>query len=225
MANNIPITTGTGAASVATESIGGISYQQIKVVSGQVSSTTGWRINTDGSAQVSVVGTLFASVSGTIGASIVGLTPVNIIGASSVSGTVGASIIGLAPVTINGQVGTQITSVVGGPISLFAPTASFISGITSVMTGTGQTSVLVAAGTSIKNYITHIICTNGATAGTFVDIKDGGGNVLYSGFAAANGGGFSSYIYPPLVGSANKSVDAQPRAQASIIVAMTGYTA
>lgn len=167
-----------------------------------------------------------ASVSGTVGVT----GSVGVTGTPSISGTV---LIGAAPSiygNISGSVvafqgGTQITSVMGGPIGLLAPTASFISGVTSVMTGTGLTSVLSAAGGSIKNYVTHIMCSNGAAVGTFVDVKDGGGNVLYSGFAAASGGGFSSHIYPPLVGSANKSIDAQPRVQASIIVAMTGYTA
>ncbi len=125
----------------------------------------------------------------------------------------------LGSVTVNPHV-VGLTSI----ISMLAPKASIISGVTSVMTQTTPTSVLTAAGTSIKNYITHIICTNAAAVGTFVDIKDGGGNVMYSGYAAASGGGFSSSINPPLVGSANKSVDAAPRTQASVIVAMTGYT-
>lgn len=190
--SNVPITPGTGASSVATETVAGIDYQKIQLWGAGGGSIAG--INPDGSLRVSIMGT---------------------IGTHSVAGTVGASVIGTAPVT---QVGTWT-------VGLLAPTASFISGVTSVITGTTPTSVLSAAGGSIKNYVTHIIATNAATVGTFIDIKDGGGNIIYSGFAAASGGGFSSHIYPPLVGSANKSVDASARTQASVIVAMTGYTA
>lgn len=143
--------------------------------------------------------------------SVMGVTP---------DGAIKVSVIGTHAVTVSGAV--LITG--GSVMSMVAPKASFISGVTSVITGTGQTSVLTAGGASIKNYVTHLIVTNAAAVGTFVDIKDGGGNVMYSGYAAASGGGFVANPWPPLVGSANKSVDAQPRAQASIIVAMTGYT-
>lgn len=207
--SNIQVTEGSGKT-VSTETIGSVDYQRIKIVGGETGSTSVLGVTPDGAVKVSVLGTVTvtrtgnASVSGSVG----------IVGTPSVSGTVAAT-----------QQGAWTTSVVGGPIGLFAPTASFISGVTSIITGTTPTSVLLAAGGAIKNYVTHIICSNGAAVGTFVDIKDGGGNVMYSGYAAANGGGFSSHIYPPLVGSANKSVDAASRAQASIIVAMTGYTA
>jgi hypothetical protein len=249
--SNVNITPGSGQI-ISSEAIGGVEYQRIKIIGGETGSTSVLGVAPDGSMKVSVIGTIgvsvigvvpvtFAaasnqSVSGTVNAALLSSNAsvitlvqssvaVNIISGSiaasftppanqSVSGTVGASIIGLTPVT------TTINSV----LSMVAPKASIISGVTSVMTGTGLTSVLSAAGTSIKNYVTHLIVTNGAATGTFVDIKDGGGNVLYSGYAAASGGGFVANPVPPIVGSANKSVDAQPRAQASIIVAMTGYT-
>lgn len=167
------------------------------------------------SGTVNIAGLQGASVSGSVG--IVG-TPsisgtVQIAGNPSISGTVNAA-----------QQGAWSVSIAGGFVTPLAPKASWVSGVTSVLTGTGLTSVLVAAGGSIKNYMSHIIVTNAAAAGTFVDIKDGGGNVIYSGFAAASGGGFSSNINPPIPGSANKSVDIQPRAQASIIAVISGYT-
>jgi hypothetical protein len=200
---SVPITQGTGASSVAAEVVSGLNYQQIEVYGGGGSSVMA--VNPDGSIRVSVIGTITTTAQQ----------------GASVSGTVGASVIGTVPVV---QSGAWTTSIMGGPVSLFAPKASFVSGVTSIMTGTGLTSVLSAAGGSIKNYVTHIICSNGAATGTFVDIKDGGGNVIYSGYAAASGGGFVAQIIPPIVGSANKSVDAQPRTQASVIVAMSGYT-
>ena len=174
---------------------------------------------------ITISGVTNQSVSGTIGASIVGQLP----GGTAILGSI-AALQSTNPWNIAGsvaafQAGTRITSISGVAVSQIAPTASFISGVTSIMNQTTPTSVLVAAGTNIKNYVTHIIATNSAANGTFVDIKDGGGNVMYSGYAAASGGGFSSSINPPLIGSANKSVDAAPRTQASVIVAMTGYTA
>lgn len=213
MSNNINVTPGTGKT-VATEEVSSSQYQQVKLVDGRTGSVTGLTIFPDGSAKVSVIGSVSVSQSGTWITSISG-TP-------SISGTVGSSVLGTVPVT---QSGSWATSVVGSPlVTYLAPKASWISAVTSTLTGVGLTSVLNAAGTSIKNYVTHIMVTNAASVATIVDIKDGGGAVIYSGFAAASGGGFSSNINPPVSGSANKSVDAQPRAQASIIVVLTGYT-
>lgn len=196
MANNqVNVTEGSGK-SVATETVGGLDYQKVELYGGGGASILG--INTDGSLNASVFGVVRVSVVG-------GIT----INPASISGSVGI-------------VGTP--SVSGAIIAMVAPKASIISAVTSVITGTGLTSVLSAAGTSIKNYVTHMIVTNGAAVGTFVDIKDGGGNVMYSGYAGASGGGFVANPWPPIFGSANKSIDAQPRIQASIIVAMTGYT-
>lgn len=52
----IPITTGQGQASVASELIGTDQYQKIKVVGGETGSTSVWGIAPDGSAKVSVIG-------------------------------------------------------------------------------------------------------------------------------------------------------------------------
>ena len=95
--SNIPITTGSGTASVAAETVGGISYQQIEVYGGGGASVLS--INPDGSLNASIVGTVIItgsvqgsfstanqSVSGTVGASIIGAVPI--------TGTVGASILG-----------------------------------------------------------------------------------------------------------------------------------
>jgi hypothetical protein len=195
--SNIDVTPGTGKT-VATESAGGAEFQKIQLWGAGGSSIVS--ISPDGSIKVSVIGTINAVQSGTV--------------TTSISGTVTTTVTGTVLTAMNGSVLTQL-----------APTASYVSGVTSLITATTPTSVLVAAGGAIKNYVTHIIATNAALVGTFVDIKDGGGNVMYSGYAAASGGGFVANINPPLVGSANKSVDAVARTQASIIVAMTGFTA
>lgn len=140
MSNNIPITNGAGNSSVAAEEISSQKYQQIKVVGGEVGSTSVMGVNPDRSINVSVVGTVNVtgsvvaagnqSVSGTVGASIIGIVPVQLSNSSviaiiqgsvatvgtavanqSVSGTVGASIIGIVPVQLsNSSVLTVIQS-------------------------------------------------------------------------------------------------------------------
>ena len=99
MANNVAITDGQGQSSVAAEQIGTVKYQQIKVVGGEVGSTSVWGITPDGSGKVSVVGTVSVSIAGgTVGVSILG-------------GLVRASIVGLVPVqTSNTSVITVIQS-------------------------------------------------------------------------------------------------------------------
>lgn len=90
----VPITTGSGAASIASDVVSNISYQQIKVVDGTLGSNTALIVNSDGTANVRISGSV-ATAGGTF--------------TGSVSGTVGASIIGTVPVV---QSGTNITSVV-----------------------------------------------------------------------------------------------------------------
>ncbi len=119
----------------------------------------------------------------------------------------------------------------GGPITLYAIPANYTSGVTSTMTGTAGVSVLAAPGAGLRNYVTHMVVTNAQSsvtgAGTFVNIKDdGSGNVLYSGYAAAGGGGFSITMPAPLrQPTSTFSMSAAAVSQASIVVAMTGYTA
>lgn len=224
--SNIPITQGTGASSVATETVAGIDFQKIQLWGAGGSSVAG--ISPDGSLRVSVIGSITVaahSVAGVVGASVVGVALL------ADQDNITSGFQGLTTMAQNYLFnGTKWdrwrgNSSVGAIVTPLTFPASWISGVTSTITQTTPASVLSAAGGTIKNYVTHIIVTNAAAVGTFVDIKDGGGNVMYSGYAAASGGGFVANPYPPLIGSANKSVDAAPRAQASIIVAMTGYTA
>lgn len=220
MASNINVTEGSGKV-VGTEDIGGVQYQKIKLVGGETGSTSVLGVNPDRSMNVSVIG----------------IPTVNVTGKSSVSGTVGASAIGTVPVTQSGvsatsiqgvasvfQAGTWITSIITTQVGLYAPTASFVSAVTSVITSTSQTSVLATAPGAQRNYVTQVLITNGAATGTFVDIMDGP-NVIYSGYAAANGGGYAlSFTVPLKQNNTVQSVDIKARTQASIIAAMSGYT-
>lgn len=203
--SNIDVSQGSGKT-VSTETISSVEYQRIKIVGGETGSTSVLGITPDGSMKVSVIGTINVSQTNN----------------SSVSGTVGASVIGTVPVT---QSGSWSASIMGGPVTIYAPVTSLVSGITSIVTSTSQTSVLATAPGGQRNYITHILVTNAASVGSFVDIMDGP-NVIYSGFAAAGGGGFASSFPAPLRQSNTVlSVDMKAGTQASIKTAIVGFTA
>lgn len=83
-----------------------------------------------------------------------------------------------------------------------------VSGVTAAMTGTGDTSVIAAAGAGLRNYITSLMVTNShATTGTVVELKDGT-TVIWRGYAAPAGGGFAIAFPKPLRGTANTAVNA-----------------
>lgn len=98
---------------------------------------------------------------------------------------------------------------VGKLITLpYANPENFVSGATSDITNTTATSVIAAAGAGIRNYITSILVTNShATVGTFVNITDGsGGTILWTGYAAPAGGGFSVTLPTPIKTTANTAL-------------------
>lgn len=204
---SVPITPGSGASSVAAEIISGLNYQTIKLAGGETGSTSMLSVTPDGALKVSVLGGMVSSVSGTVGASVIGVVPMVQSGTviSSISGAVQASVQGI--------------------VNIFAPFASMVSGVTSIVTSTSQTSVLATAPGGQRNYITNITITNGAAVGTFVDVMDGP-SVIYSGYAAASGGGFSPSFPTPLrQNNATTSVDIKATTQASIKAAINGFTA
>lgn len=196
MTNNIIAVTEGTGKNVATETIGTTDYQKIKIVGGETGSTSVMGVTPDGSIKVSVIGTIT-------------------VGTHSVSGTVIASV----------QGNVNIASVFGAVLP-YAQTDSFVSGVTSVITGTTAASVIAAPGSALRNYITQVTVTNAAAVGTFVDIKDSGANILISGFAAASGGGFTATFPVPLKQlTTNASIDVISRTQASVIAAASGFKA
>jgi hypothetical protein len=147
------------------------------------------------------------------GASVLAINP---------DGSIRASIIGTPSFV---QSGTVITSVSGTILTAYAPVASFVSGVTSVITSTSQTSITGTPAGGQRNYITHVLATNAAAVGTFVNLMDGP-NVIYSGYAAASGGGFSATMPTPLrQANLTTSLDVKSTVQASVVVAVSGYTA
>lgn len=210
-----------------------------------------WSVSVVGAtASVLQIGTWSVSVVGAT-ASVLQLGTWNVNAASSVIGAT-ASISGISsvggtisenPVNVGGKAVSAeqtkvatgnkaqfVSDLVGKQITLpYANPENFVSGVTSVVTGTTATSVLAAAGAGLRNYVTHIVVTNivssVVTVGNKVNITDDGtGNVLYSAYAAANGGGFSLTLPTPLrQPSSNFSISVTPATQGSIVAAMTGY--
>lgn len=200
-ANQIAVTEGSGK-NVATETVGSTDYGLVEIVGRGGASVVA--VNPDGSINASIKGlvNVYGSVSGTL----------NVVQ----SGTVITSVSGIVPVLVTGSV-----------LAIASPTASLISGITSIVTSTSQTSVTATIAGGQRAYITHILVTNGAAGtGAFVDIMSGP-TVMTSGFAAAGGGGFSA-TYPadaPLRQPHTvTSIDMKASAQASIKVEVAGYS-
>jgi hypothetical protein len=108
-----------------------------------------------------------------------------------------------------GDVARLVTDLVGKLIVLpYANPENFVKGATAVITDTTRTAVIAAQGAGVKLYITQILVTNSdATVGTVVNIEDDT-TTIYSGYAAAAGGGFSCTFPVPLVITANKALNA-----------------
>jgi hypothetical protein len=93
---SVPITNGQGQSSIAAELIGTDKYQQIKVVGGELGSTSVMGVNPDRSISVSVIGT--PTVTAIVTGSVVALTTGN----QSVSGAVTAPAGSIMAVAVTG---------------------------------------------------------------------------------------------------------------------------
>lgn len=92
----IPVSYGSGQASVASEKVGNNDYQQIKVIGGETGSTSVWGIMPDGSAKVSVIGTPNVNVSGSVFATFSGAgSVITVFKSSSIIGVVTGSVVAI----------------------------------------------------------------------------------------------------------------------------------
>lgn len=150
MASNIPISTGSGAASVATEQIGNFQFQQIKVVGGEPGSTSVMGVNPDRSINVSVIGTITttatqgASVSGTLGSSVIGWVPTQPSNTSTIGIFQNSSIIAIATgsvVTL--PTGNQsVSGTVGASVIGWVPTQPSNTSTIGVIQGSVGTVII-----------------------------------------------------------------------------------
>jgi hypothetical protein len=92
-----------------------------------------------------------------------------------------------------------------------SPSADRISGCSAAITDTTATNVVATdSGAGLKWYITDIIVTNShATVGTLVDIEDSAASVLWQGYAAPAGGGFTCHLVTPVATGANTHIHAK----------------
>ena len=94
-------------------------------------------------------------------------------------------------------------------VAPYAVPERLVSGSGTAITGTTAQEQLAAGAAGIRNYITSIMVTNShATVGTLVEIRDGTTTVLWRGYAAPAGGGFSVQFPTPLKGTAATAVNA-----------------
>ncbi len=126
----------------------------------------------------------------------------------------------------SGDVVRLIADLLGKQIVLpFANPENFVEG-SATLTGTGDVSIIAAAGAGVRNYVTE--CSGSNTSGTAVrvDIKDGT-TIKRSFFLAASGGGFVwNSPYFCFRGTANTAVQmALSAAVTDVRVGASGYTA
>lgn len=108
-------------------------------------------------------------------------------------------------------------------VSPHAGRDNFVKGSAST-TGTSDTSVVAAAGASLKNYITNISTTNTGSTTALITIKDGsGGSTLWQTVAPA-GGGSNVTLEVPIAGTANTAVFfAAGSSSTTVYCSMSGY--
>lgn len=155
---NVPITYGSGQASIAGDTVGSTTYQQVKVVDGTIGSSTALIVNADGTANVRISGSVLTagnsfngSVSGTVGASIVGLVPVQTSNSSVITVWQNSSVISIVtgsvvsiPVnnqSVSGTLQVDVRSSVAVAIISGSIAASFTPPANQSVSGTVQTDV------------------------------------------------------------------------------------
>ena len=134
-----------------------------------------------------------------------------------------------APKTVvhNGDAVGFVANLIGQQIMFpYTNPENFKYGNTSDITNTTPTTIIAGTASNYL-YVTHILVTNShATVGTFVNItEETSGTVLYTGYAAALGGGFSVTLPTPLrLPTAGKAIQCTPVTTGSNIRASaTGF--
>lgn len=108
----------------------------------------------------------------------------------------------------------------------YGNSSNFVSGAAAVITDNTAHDVIAAPGSGNIIYITSILVTNShATTGTLVTIQDDANTVIWQGYAASAGGGFSFNSNTPIkMPVANKKLQAIcGTSGASVYVCISGY--
>lgn len=125
----------------------------------------------------------------------------------------------------DGDYGAIAVSKSGRLLTTPAPSDAYISGNASVA-GTGDTSLVAAAGVGLKNYIHNISIANTGSSNTLITLKDGsGGSTLWYTIAPA-GSGSNIQLEIPIVTSANTALYfACGTSSTTVYASATGYKA
>lgn len=231
MASNIPISTGSGAASVATEQIGNFQFQQIKVIGGEAGSTSVMGVNPDRSINVSVLGTQTAIVTGSVATIWQSPSLVGTYAEDAAHTTGDKGIFGLA---VRNDTMSSITSTDGdysphavGPageqIVANAPITKWILGTADLRVVLGASvTAIPAQGASIFTYITSAQVANFGPSSVLVTFAGGLGSIL--GYTIAPAGGGSNIVYSnALKTGANSAFTASINGTASVLVSAQGF--
>lgn len=248
MANAVPVTDGQGQSSVAAEQIATFKYQQIKVVGGEVGSTSVWGVTPDGSAKVSVVGTVAtifqnSSIIGINAGSVITISQGSVITTWQNPSIVGTYVEDAA--TASGDRGLfvlaarndQLASVtsadldysgvavgpVGEQITANAPLTKWVQGTADLRVVVGSSVTAISAqGASIFTYITGVQVANFGPSSVLVTLGGGLGSIL--GYTIAPAGGGSNIVYPnALKTGANSAFTASINGTASVLVSAQGF--
>lgn len=98
-----------------------------------------------------------------------------------------------------------------------------VTGVAAITDGS-STSVIAAAGSGVKVYITEVIIANSSATAVTVDLRDGTAGSVKATFMAPAGGGAHKTLSVPIPFSANTAVAADPSASASTVtITLVGF--
>lgn len=216
---SIPISTGSGAASVAADAISGLQYQQVKLVGGETGSTSVMGVNPDRSINVSVIGVPTVTFAGSSVIAVVTGSVVSV-GNGSVSGTVGASVIGWVPIQ------TSNTSIitVGQNSSILAVSVGSVISVWQTPSIVGTFSEDASHAVGAKGLFVLGVRNDTLASITSADRDYTEITVGPTGEVIANNAPFTQWVRgtADLRGSSGGSVTAIPAQGASVFTYITG---
>jgi hypothetical protein len=218
MADNMSVTPGTGT-SVATDDIGGVHYQRVKLAWG----VDGSAADASAAAPLPVADATAAAYLATLAAADPAHdapdsgSPVKI-GGIARAGLSGETLVAAGD-RVNGNFSRD-----GAQFVRAVPLGDLLSGVAAVTDGS-STSVIAAQGAGLKTYVTGIVIANSSGTAVTVDLRDGAAGSVRATFPVPAGGGAAlSLGDTPLAFSANTAVCADPSAAASTVtVTLIGF--
>lgn len=230
---SIPISTGSGAASVAAEAISGLQYQQVVLMASNAANpasilstgellvrTTGSVITTSQNSSIIAIatGSVISIPSGSV-LTIPTSSTITVWKDSSILAVPVGSVITVP----TGSVATAITSIAtaNGGLHIWSPLGSRIQGTADLRTVQGASVAVIAAqGASSIIYVTNVQIANFGSSSVLVTIADQTTSIL--GYTIAPAGGGSNYdsFYKT---AANNAITASINGTASVLVSMQGF--